>query len=325
MTLATISSPHRGPRSSERGRSAGLVLAAILALALVPSCVDRAQAQTTQNRSTQDRTTPDRIVAAGGVITEILYALGAGDRIAGVDATSLHPPEALKEKPNVGYVRALSAEGVLSLKPSQIIAIDSAGPPDVVRLLREAGVPIATIPEDYSETGVIARIRAVGAAAGLAAKAEGLAAATSAQFAALATLRQAVDRPRRILFVLALRDGRPMVGGRNSGADAIIRLAGGINAAGAVEGYKPMSDEAVITAAPDVVLMMDRGAHAVGADDLFRLASFSATPAAARRALVVMDGLYLLGFGPRTPAAARDLMAAAYPERGFPRLTEVRP
>jgi iron complex transport system substrate-binding protein len=267
---------------------------------------------------------PERIVAAGGVVTEILYALGAEDRVVGVDSTSLHPSAALKEKPNVGYVRALSAEGVMSLKPSRVIAIESAGPPDVVRLLKEAGVLVTTIPEDLTEQGVAARIRAVGAAAGLAVKADALAEATAAQFTRLAELRKGVAQPKRVLFVLALREGRPMVGGRNSGADAIIRLAGGVNAADAVEGYKPMSDEAVISAAPDMILMMDRGAHAVSADDVFRVPSFSATPAAARRALVVMDGLYLLGFGPRTPQAARDLMAAVYPERAVPRLAEAR-
>jgi iron complex transport system substrate-binding protein len=138
-------------------------------------------------------------------------------------------------------------------------------------------------------------------------------------------LRVEIVKPGRALFVLALREGRPMVGGRNSGADAIIRLAGGVNAADAVEGYKPMSDEAVISAAPAVIVILDRGAHAVSADDVFRVPSFSATPAAARRALVVMDGLYLLGFGPRTPQAARDLTAAVHPERSFPRLAEVRP
>jgi iron complex transport system substrate-binding protein len=293
----------------------GAAVGALLLAIVLPQVGARAQAQAA----------PERIVAAGGVVTEILYALGAQDRIVGVDSTSLHPPAALKDKPNVGYVRALSAEGVLSLKPSRIIAVNSAGPPDVIRLLKEAGVPLATIPEDYTEAGVTARITAVGAAANLAAEADVLAAATAAQFARLADLRNGVDRPKRVLFVLALREGRPMVGGRNSGADAIIRLAGGINAADAVEGYKPMSDEAVISAAPDVILMMDRGAHAVSADDIFRMASFSATPAAARRALVVMDGLYLLGFGPRTPQAARDLMAALYPEKAFPRLAEARP
>jgi iron complex transport system substrate-binding protein len=294
--------------------SLGAAFGALAMAVVLTQCSDRAAAQAA----------PERIVAAGGVVTEILYALGAEDRIVGVDSTSAHPPAALKEKPNVGYVRALSAEGVMSLKPSRVIAIENSGPPDVVRLLKEAGVPVATIPEDLTEQGVAARIRAVGAAVGLAAKADALAEATAKQFTHLAELRTAVAQPNRILFVLALRDGRPMVGGRNSGADAIIRLAGGINAADAVEGYKPMSDEAVISAAPDVILMMDRGAHAVSADDVFRVPSFSATPAAARRALVVMDGLYLLGFGPRTPQAARDLMAAIYPERAFPRLAEAR-
>jgi iron complex transport system substrate-binding protein len=186
-------------------------------------------------------------------------------------------------------------------------------------------LPIENIPEDYSEAGVAARIRAVGMAAGVATPAERLAKQTQGQFAQLAQLRSGISAPRRVLFVLALRDGRPMVGGRNSGADAIIRLAGAVNAADAVEGYKPMSDEAVIAAAPDVILMMDRGAHAVSAEDLFRSASFSATPAAGRRSLVVMDGLYLLGFGPRTPLAARDLMAVIYPERAVPPLDAARP
>jgi iron complex transport system substrate-binding protein len=287
--------------------------ALLMAVALTQCMPARAQEQ------------PQRIVAAGGVITEILYALGAGHQIAGVDATSLHPPDALRDKPNIGYVRALSAEGVLSLKPSRIIAIDSAGPPDVMRLLRGAGVAIETIPEDFTEAGVAARVRAVGAAAGMAGPAERLAAMTQDHFAQLATLRAGVDRPKRVLFVLALREGRPMVGGRKTGADAIIRLAGAVNAADAVEGYKPISDEAVIAAAPDVILMMARGSHAVSADDLFASASFSATPAARHRALVTMDGLYLLGFGPRTPAAARDLMAAVYPERSVPQLAGEHP
>jgi iron complex transport system substrate-binding protein len=295
--------------------SFGAAVGALLMAVVLTQCQSQARAQDG----------PERIVAAGGVVTEILYSLGARDRIVGVDSTSLHPAAALKDKANIGYVRALSAEGVLSLKPSRVIAIDGAGPPDVMRLLREAGVPISTIPEDLSEEGVAARIRAVGAAAGLGDPAERLAANTTEQFRQLAASRRAIARPRRVLFVLALREGRPMVGGRNSGADAIIRLAGAVNAADAVEGYKPMSDEAVIAAAPDVIVMMDRGAHAVSADELFGTASFSATPAARSRSLIVMDGLYLLGFGPRTPAAARDLMAAIQPELNLPPAEARRP
>ena len=253
-----------------------------------------------------------RIVAAGGVITEILYALGLGDRVVGVDSTSLFPAEAMKDKPNVGYVRQLSAEGILSLRPDLVIAVDGAGPPDALKLVAEAGVKVERLAEDLSEHGIVARIRTVGQLAGAGDKAETLARAVEAHFAALKLERDRMTSRKRILFVLSLQNGRATVGGRNSSADAIIRLAGGINAADTLEGYKPITDEGIIAAAPDVVLVMARGGdHALTAADLFRLPAFSATPAAATARLVAMDPLYLLGFGPRTPEAARDLMAAA--------------
>src|SRR5215207_8192946 len=71
---------------------------------------------------------PARIVSIGGAITEILYALGFDDRLAGVDSTSLYPAAALRDKPNVGYMRQLSAEGVLGLNPSLVLAAQGSGP-----------------------------------------------------------------------------------------------------------------------------------------------------------------------------------------------------
>ena len=263
----------------------------------------------------------DRIVVAGGVVTEILYALGLQDRIVGVDSTSQFPPQALKDKPNIGYVRALSAEGVLSLKPSLIMLIDGAGPPDAVALLNESGVKVAHIPDGLTPQGVAAKIVAIGAAVGAQEPAERLAARTSAGFDELSALRAGLPKPKRVLFVLSLQNGRTLVGGRNSSADAIISLAGGVNVATEIEGYKPMTDEAIIAAAPDVVLMMgNAGAHAMPPEELFALPSFSQTPAAAGKRLLRMDALYLLGFGPRAPLAARDLMAALYPEAAIPPL-----
>lgn len=264
---------------------------------------------------------PDRIVAIGGVITEVLYALGLQDRIVGVDTTSQFPAEALRDKASVGYVRALSAEGVISLKPSLVIAIDGAGPPDAISLLNEAGVKLARIPEDLTAQGIATKIEAIGAVAGAVEPARRLAAQTSARFEELARLRDTLKTQRRVLFVLSLQNGRIMVGGRNSTADAMIGLAGGINAAAAIEGYKPMTDEAIIEAAPDIVLMMrNSSSHNAAPEEVFAMPAFSATPAAARKALVGMDGLYLLGFGPRAPMAARDLMAAIYPDAAIPPL-----
>lgn len=257
----------------------------------------------------------ERIVAAGGAVTEILYALGLQDRIVGVDTTSLFPEAALKDKPNVGYVRALSAEGVLSLKPTLVVTIPNAGPPDILKLVGEAGVRIVQTLDDPSADGVVAKVREVGKLTGSMVEADRLAAAIQVRFDALTKARADLGKPKRVLFVLALQNGRPMVGGANSAADAMIRLAGGINAATAVEGYKPMTDEAVIASAPDVIMMMNRGNHASPAADVFALPAFIATPAATSKSLIVMDGLYLLGFGPRAADAAHDLMKALYPEK----------
>ncbi len=264
---------------------------------------------------------PQRIVAVGGVITEVIYALGLQNRIVGVDSTSLFPPEALRDKANVGYVRALSAEGVLSLKPSLVMLIEGAGPPGAVSLLAESGVGIVRVPDETSAEGVASKIEAIGAALGAAEPAARLAAQTRARFAELASLRGAIAKPRRVLFVLSLQNGRVMVGGRNSSADAIIRHAGGVNVADGVEGYKTMTDEAIMAGAPDMILMMRNNAnHVTSPEELFAMPAFAETPAARQKRLIAMDGLYLLGFGPRTPAAARDLMAAIYPEAAIPPL-----
>jgi iron complex transport system substrate-binding protein len=264
----------------------------------------------------------DRIVVAGGVVTEVIYALGQQDRVVGVDSTSLFPAEALRQKANIGYVRALSAEGVLSLKPTLLLLIEGAGPPDAVSLLSESGIRIERIADGQTPDGVAAKINAIGTAIGAAEPAGRLAARTTASFRELDDLRGRLRQKRRVLFVLSLQNGRALVGGRNSSADGIIALAGAENAAAAIEGYKPMTDEAIIAAAPDMVLMMSNGGnHRTTAEELFALPAFSQTPAAATKRLVHMDGLYLLGFGPRTPMAARDLMAAIYADTTIPPLT----
>ncbi|MBH0237807.1 heme/hemin ABC transporter substrate-binding protein [Methylobrevis albus] len=253
-----------------------------------------------------------RIVSVGGAVTEILFALGKADEIVAVDTTSTFPAAA-GALPNVGYMRALAAEGVLSVAPDLILAQEGAGPPDALAILAAGSVPLVTIPDVPSPAGVADKIRAVGAAVGANAAADELAESTAARFAALRREVAAVTVRKRVLFVLSLAGGRATVGGTGTAADALIALAGGVNAAEAIAGYKPMSDEAILAAAPDLVISMARGDHALDAATVFALPAFAGTPAAADRSLLAMDGLYLLGFGPRTPDAARDVAAALYP------------
>lgn len=255
-----------------------------------------------------------RIVAIGGTVTEIIYALGEGNRVVAVDSTSLYPPEATS-KPNIGYVRQVSAEGVLSQKPDLIIAESGAGPVDAITILKQSGLAYVTIPTPPDAKAIPDKIRAVGQAIGRPEKAEALARSVEASLKAVEDKVASETAPKKkVLFALSLANGRVMAAGSESSADAMIRLAGGENAVSTVSGYKPLTDEAVIAAAPDVVLVMSGGGQHLTAEKAFALPALAATPAGRNNAFVTMDGLYLLGLGPRAADAARDLHALLYPE-----------
>ncbi|MPQ94883.1 hemin ABC transporter substrate-binding protein [Thioclava sp. JE_KL1] len=257
---------------------------------------------------------PARVISLGGAVTEIVAALGAEDRLVARDTTSEYP-EAITKLPDVGYVRALSAEGVLALAPDLILAEATAGPPEAVETLKAAGVDFVALPGDPSVQGVREKIAVVGAALDRKEEAQALTASFDAEMDAVRKSAGAVATPKRVLFVLSLQNGRVMAGGEGSSAEAIIELAGGVNAATGLAGYKPVTDEAILAADPDVILTMDReGEMAVTERDILAHPALGQTRAARGGALVAMDGMLLLGFGPRTPQAAQALHAALYPE-----------
>lgn len=257
----------------------------------------------------------DRVVAIGGAVTEILYALGKADSIVGIDTTSVYPPRAPGEKASVGYMRALSAEGVLGLRPSLIIANEGAGPKETMGVLQAAKVPLVVVPDHFTGPGIVEKVEIVAKAVGAEDRGKCIINQVNADLALLDGLRSRVKAPKRVMFVLSLINGRAMVSGQHTAADGIIGMAGAVNAVTEYDGYKPISDEAVIAAKPDIILAMERGGpNPVTADQLFGSAAFSGTPAATQRRFIAMDGLYLLGFGPRTARAARDLALAVYPD-----------
>src|SRR4051794_24366027 len=255
---------------------------------------------------------PARIVSIGGAITEILYALGFEDRLAGVDTTSLYPAAA-RDKPNVGYMRQLSAEGVLGLNPSLVLAVQGSGPKETMDVLEAAKVPLVLVPETFSEQGLIEKIKLVGHAMGADKRAECLTAAVTDDLTQLRGLRAKVTKPVRVMFVMSLLNGRAMAAGQSTAANEIITLAGGVNAIDSYDGYKPVSDEAIVAARPDVVLSIQRGGDSLEAGQVYAHPAFALTPVAANKTFIAMEGLYLLGFGPRTAAAARNLWLKLYP------------
>jgi iron complex transport system substrate-binding protein len=255
-----------------------------------------------------------RIISIGGAVTEILYALGLGQRVAAIDTTSLFPREALKTKPNVGYLRQLSPEGVLGLNPSLVLAAEGAGPKEAVAVLETASVPYVHVPDRFTGDGIIDKVRLIAAATGETRRGECLAAGVRADLDALEKLRAAIKEPVKVLFILSLANGRAMVAGRGTAADGIIRLAGAQNAISEFEGYKPINEEAIVAAKPQAVLAMEREGFKLNADEVLSGAGFNLTPAAANKVFVSMEGQYLLGFGPRTARAARDLAHALDPK-----------
>lgn len=249
-----------------------------------------------------------RVVAIGGATTEIVYALGAADKLVARDSTSTFPARA-QTLPDIGYMRALAAEGVLSVQPTLILTEPGAGPPETISVLQAASVPMVVVPAPFSGEGILAKITAIGDALGIPDKAQMLSDQVRAGLDDVATQVANDDTaPKRVLFVLSTQGGRIMASGTNTAADGIIAMAGGINAIDQFEGYRQLTAEAIAVAAPDVVLMMDReGDHASTAEALFAMPEMATTPAAQTGALVKMDGLLLLGFGPRTPQAAQAL------------------
>lgn len=254
------------------------------------------------------------IVAIGGSVTEIIYALGASERLIARDTTSSYPPE-VTALPDVGYMRALSPEGVLSVDPALIIAESGAGPIETINVLEGASIPFVTVPDEYSASGVSAKIIAVGQAIGEEASAKALADNLRRELNAITRTSgdKASENKKRVLFILSTQGGRIMASGKGTAAAAMIEMAGGENAVSAFDGYKPLTDEAVIAAAPDAILMMEReGDHNSSINDLLQMPVIASTAAAKNRAVIRMDGLYLLGFGPRTAKAVADLNRALY-------------
>ena len=255
-----------------------------------------------------------RIVSVGGALTEIVYALEAQGELVGVDTTSLYPVVA-QQLPQVGYARTLSAEGVLSLAPTQLIATEEAGPQAVLRQMRDAGVPVAVLNANNQFEGLLDRVKQVGRIMGRADPAARLAQALQQQWnGALGKVRQRQHAPVRVLFILAHAPNQVMVGGRETGADAMLAYAGAVNVMGGqggFAGYKPLTPEAVIAARPDIVLVTDQGFKASGGvDGILKLPGLAQTPAGRKHRIVSLEAMLLLGFGPRMPQALAELDAA---------------
>lgn len=256
-----------------------------------------------------------RIVAIDGSLTEIIYALGDGDKMVGRDITTTYPPEALK-LPDVGYMRSLSAEGILSLKPNLVIATTDAKPQSVLTRLNDAGVRVELIDNDFTLEGVKIKIRQVAKVLDRTAEGEALIKKVQASVdRAMKTAKEAKKSQgeSRALFVLNMRGGNMMVAGQGSRANKMLELAEvGNPAASQFKNYKPLTAEAAIQFNPQYIITMSHGLRAAGGRDaILDTPALQMTEAGKKKQLLVMDDGFLT-FGPRLGDAIENLVNSVY-------------
>ncbi len=260
-------------------------------------------------------TDSSRMVAAGGSMTEIIYFLGAEERLIAVDTTSTYPAEATA-LPNVGYVRNVSAEGLLSLSPTLIIGEDDMGPPEVIEQLQRTGVEVVIVPETLSAAGIIEKVRCVANIIGAQEQAQQrIDTELTPLKAALNDRRDfSSDRAVSAAFFLRFNDGTPMVAGSNTSGHGLLTMAGINNSFADLDGWKPVSLEAMAAANPDVIIIPSRGANSAGGiDAVLRHPAVKLTNAGRHKNIIAMDGMRLLGYGPRTLETALELSQQAAP------------
>jgi iron complex transport system substrate-binding protein len=249
---------------------------------------------------------PKRIVSIGSASTEILVELGFAEQIVAIDTTS-QGVIADGHAPDIGYMRALAAEGILAQTPDLIVATMDSGPKEVIETLRAAGVPLLQLPIEPTIDSIIAKINMLGSLLDVQAKSDALAAQVRKQAVELSqTADNANSRPKT-LFILSMANNRMTVGGKGTAANAVLELAGATNIASDIEGYKPFSPELVVANPPDVIVIMTNQGHSALATNVLENEALAATPAAKNKAFYPVDGAALLSFGTRTLHAASAL------------------
>ena len=243
-----------------------------------------------------------RIIVLNEAIAEIVIALGFIDNIIGRDATTTLA--ALTAIPKVSSGHDISAESVLELKPTLVIGDTRSGPPEAIQQLRGAGIPIVLAPEVWKLSDIAPRIKLIANALGADSFGIKLLDTTQSDInQALNTLDSSAKEPRVAFVYVRGTASVFLLGGKESGADEMIRSAGGIDVGTDLDlaAFTPLTSEAIVNANPEIIVVTTRGLASVGGiDGLLELPGIAQTPAAKTRAVVSIDDDLLFSFGPRT-------------------------
>jgi iron complex transport system substrate-binding protein len=274
-------------------------------LLLVCACALTGCGRFGRNATTQSG--PQRIICIGEAYNEMIYALGAQSNLVGVDYSSTYPPE-IKNLPTVGYHRALSAEGILSLKPTLIIDDNNIGPDNVVRQLQALKVPMKTFQaKDDSVEGTKALMREMGAFFHKEQRAEELCARIDREMAeAAAATKKYSTTPRVAIIHFGRASNVYLLVGNGGGGDAstagkMVELAGGKLALDKPGMQRMISPEIIAQSNPQVILMTEYGFDRLGsAEQAKTLPGVAETDAAKNNRIYRIPEHQLMYFGPDT-------------------------
>ncbi|MFD7501501.1 hemin ABC transporter substrate-binding protein [Streptomyces sp. NPDC059850] len=253
----------------------------------------------------------DRIVPLTGSLSEIVFTLGLGRNVVARDITATFDQAA--KLPMVTRAHDVSAESVLSLRPSVVLADTSTGPDEALDQIRDAGIPLIVLdpPKELSDIGP--RIDAVAAALGVRSAGTELRERTERRIEAVREKSPTANKRPRVAF-LYLRGSASvyLLGGRDSGASSLLEAAGAVDAgkeSGLTKDFTPLTSEALAKAAPDAILVMTKGLDSVGGvDGLLKVPGVAETPAGMDRRIVTVDDGVLLNYGPRTDQVLESLV-----------------
>lgn len=257
-----------------------------------------------------------RVVSIGTATTETVLALGAKTKLVGVDNASHEYLPEVANLPKVGARTALNAEGIVSLKPDLVILNADSAPPQIFDQLRAANIAVLTLTPDYTIETVKQKINTIARAIGAEANGKNLADKVDAEMQEAAKLLEKKTETPRVLFV---GKGPNMPNATMSGAgttiDAMIKMAGGSNPFADFTGFREMTDEAVVAAQPDIVLMTEKSfERSGGVDGVLKFPGVANTPAGKNRRIVAVSDMYFQGFGVGVGSAVKELAAKFHPE-----------
>lgn len=255
---------------------------------------------------------PQRVVSVSKQINEFMYDIGAEDVIVARDLTSVYPSE-ITEKPSVGYHRALSAEGIISMRPTLFLTDGNVGPDAVLEQLRAVGIPILTLEPGRTVESAQNQLARLGEEFHHEHEADSVMAAWRTAMGSVAedSARWAEDstpRPRVLLMHFGQIANNYLAIKRGSIGDRVLMWAGGVNAIDSTGGMMRLTPELIAKAAPDVIIATDVGFDRVGsAEEFAQMPGVALTPAARSGRVYRIDESEIMYFSPRTPAAVRHM------------------